>query len=125
MNMTMTYDGTMVMPKNFAVVTEDEMTYVDGGWNIRFDPTKRFGIYSGVNVTLTASVADCAWIIAAGAAFTAVLGSLGVAIPVIGPIIAIKSVIIGAAFVSFAATIVATNDKACKKTFTVTHHIGF
>ncbi len=31
MNMTMTYDGTMVMPKNFAVVTEDEMTYVDGG----------------------------------------------------------------------------------------------
>ena len=34
MNMTMTYDGTMVMPKNYAVVTEDEMTYVDGG----FDP---------------------------------------------------------------------------------------
>ncbi len=33
MNMTMTYDGTMVMPKNFAVVTEDEMTYVDGGWS--------------------------------------------------------------------------------------------
>jgi len=32
MNMTMTYDGTMVMPKNFAVVTEDEMTYVDGGY---------------------------------------------------------------------------------------------
>ena len=32
MNMTMTYDGTMVMPKNFEVVTEDEMTYVDGGW---------------------------------------------------------------------------------------------
>ncbi len=31
MNMTMTYDGTMVMPKNYAVVTEDEMTYVDGG----------------------------------------------------------------------------------------------
>jgi len=29
--MTMTYDGTMVMPKNFVVVTEDEMTYVDGG----------------------------------------------------------------------------------------------
>jgi len=32
MNMTMTYDGTMVMPKNYAVVTEDEMTYVDGGY---------------------------------------------------------------------------------------------
>ena len=31
MNMTMTYDGTMVMPNNYAVVTEDEMTYVDGG----------------------------------------------------------------------------------------------
>ncbi len=31
MNMTMTYYGKMVMPKNYAVVTEDEMTYVYGG----------------------------------------------------------------------------------------------
>jgi len=41
--MTMTYDGTMVMPKNYAVVTEDEMTYVDGG------------VYSSANMTLKAA----------------------------------------------------------------------
>ena len=125
MNMTMTYDGTMVMPKNYAVVTEDEMTYVDGGWDIRFTPTKTYGIYAGVDITLSATVADCAWIIAAGAAFTAAVGALGLAVPLIGPLISAKSFIIGAAFVSVAATIVATNDRACKKTFTITRHIGF
>ena len=29
--MEMTYDGALVMPKNFAAVAEDEMTYVEGG----------------------------------------------------------------------------------------------
>lgn len=29
--MEMCYDGTLVMPANYAVVSEDEMTYVDGG----------------------------------------------------------------------------------------------
>lgn len=29
--MEMTYDGALGMPKNFAVVDEEEMTYVDGG----------------------------------------------------------------------------------------------
>ena len=29
--MEMTYDGALVMPKNFVAVDEDEMTYVDGG----------------------------------------------------------------------------------------------
>ena len=29
--MEMCYDGTLVMPKNYAVVTEEEMTYVEGG----------------------------------------------------------------------------------------------
>ena len=29
--MEMTYDGALVMPKSFAVVDEEEMTYVDGG----------------------------------------------------------------------------------------------
>jgi len=42
MNMTMTYDGTMVMPKNYAVVTEDEMTYVDGGYEKEYH---LWGIY--------------------------------------------------------------------------------
>ena len=29
--MEMCYDGALVMPKSFAVVSNDEMTYVDGG----------------------------------------------------------------------------------------------
>lgn len=42
MNMTMTYDGTMVMPKNYAVVTEDEMTYVDGGGTVNITFSRDF-----------------------------------------------------------------------------------
>ena len=30
-NMEMCYDGVLVMPNNYAVVDEEEMTYVDGG----------------------------------------------------------------------------------------------
>lgn len=29
--MEMCYDGALVMPSNYAVMREDEMTYVDGG----------------------------------------------------------------------------------------------
>lgn len=29
--MTMTYDGTMVMPSKFVVVEQNEMEYIDGG----------------------------------------------------------------------------------------------
>jgi hypothetical protein len=29
----MTYDGTMVLPRNCVAMTTDEMTYVDGGWS--------------------------------------------------------------------------------------------
>ena len=32
--MEMTYDGALVMPKSFAVVDEEEMTYVDGEVNL-------------------------------------------------------------------------------------------
>lgn len=32
--MEMCYDGALIMQKNYSVVTEDEMTYVDGGWCI-------------------------------------------------------------------------------------------
>lgn len=41
-NMEMCYDGALVMPNNYAVVDEEEMTYVDGGvdasikwWGVR------------------------------------------------------------------------------------------
>ena len=32
--MEMTYDGALVMPKSFAAVSEEEMTYVEGGGTI-------------------------------------------------------------------------------------------
>ena len=31
-NMETNYNGTLVMPANYAVVDNDEMMYVDGGW---------------------------------------------------------------------------------------------
>ncbi len=31
--MEMCYDGALIMPKNYAVVNEEEMTYVDGGFD--------------------------------------------------------------------------------------------
>ncbi len=33
--MEMCYDGALVMPKNYAVVNNEEMEYVDGGWSGR------------------------------------------------------------------------------------------
>lgn len=34
--MDMCYDGALVMPSNYAVMNEDEMTYVDGGaWSVK------------------------------------------------------------------------------------------
>ena len=32
--MEMCYDGTLVMPSSYAVMDEEEMTYVEGGWCI-------------------------------------------------------------------------------------------
>lgn len=31
--MEMCYDGALVMPSNYAVMNEEEMTYVEGGWS--------------------------------------------------------------------------------------------
>ena len=122
--MEMCYNSELVMPNNYVVINEEEMTYVDGGWDLKWNVTKTWGIPTGVNVTLTATVSECAWIVAAGAAFAGVCGAAGLAVPVVGPIIATKGFIIGSAFVAFAATIVATHDKACSTKFSCTKHIG-
>ena len=44
--MEMMYNGALVMPNNYAVVNEEEMTYVDGGWAV---DTK----FLGLNLYLT------------------------------------------------------------------------
>ena len=36
--MEMCYDGALVMPSNYAVMGEDEMTYVEGGASVKSDP---------------------------------------------------------------------------------------
>lgn len=33
-NIEMCYDATLVMPSSYAVMEEEEMTYVEGGWCI-------------------------------------------------------------------------------------------
>ena len=44
--MEMCYNSELVMPKNFAVVNAEEMTYVDGGWSLSPE-------WFGFSVTLT------------------------------------------------------------------------
>ena len=38
--MEMCYDGTLVMPSSYAVMSEDEMTYVEGGGTFRVKASK-------------------------------------------------------------------------------------
>lgn len=38
--MEMCYDGTLVMPSSYAVMSEDEMTYVEGGGAYKFQMSR-------------------------------------------------------------------------------------
>ena len=38
--MEMCYDGALVMPSSYAVMSEEEMTYVEGGWTYTLKKTK-------------------------------------------------------------------------------------
>ena len=49
--MEMCYDGALVMPSNYAVMNEDEMTYVDGGVSARIR-------WWGIQITLTGRDAE-------------------------------------------------------------------
>ncbi|MDD6069930.1 MAG: hypothetical protein PUC12_03845 [Clostridiales bacterium] len=44
--MEMCYDGALIMPSSYAVMSEEEMTYVEGGW-------KRVKTWNGVGVRLS------------------------------------------------------------------------
>lgn len=43
--MEMYYDGALVMPKNYAVVDEEEMEYVDGGFYLSSDNCATIATY--------------------------------------------------------------------------------
>ena len=121
----MCYDGALVMPKNYAVVNEEEMTYVDGGWDISTTVRKNsWGIIKGVDVYFTGTVADMAWLVTGAAAAALGLGALLTGIPVVGPIFAAKAYSATCILIGLAATVVATNDRACNKRFTINTYIG-
>ena len=116
--MEMCYDGALVMPSSYAVMDEEEMMYVEGSWSFKYSGLKNIcGIPVGAYFTLSGTVSDMAWIAAAGGAFVATIAGLLLTIPGIGGALALKATVAGGAFVAFAATIVATNDRACKKRF--------
>ena len=48
------YDGALVMPKNYAVVDEEEMTYVEGGWSNTI-----YGSLKSLRTRLDIMIADC------------------------------------------------------------------
>ncbi len=45
--MEMCYDGALVMPKSYALMNEDEMTYVEGGWDGEVFVNNLKGAYNG------------------------------------------------------------------------------
>ena len=76
--MEMCYDGTLVMPSSYAVMDEEEMTYVE--WGIKFSKT-----LTGYKITLSArNCGDLVALAAAGSVsmstVSAVLGLSGVGI---------------------------------------------
>ena len=75
--MEMCYDGTLVMPSSYAIMNEEEMTYLEGGWclerqwwgyNIYLTHNERVKLTSGQTI----------------AALVAGLSSMGLAAAVIG-----------------------------------------
>lgn len=80
--MEMCYDGALVMPSNYAVMSEDEMMYVDGGWcvekkwwgaNIYLTHEERRGITTGQAVVEGLIAAG---LVSAGVG-AAILGAVG------------------------------------------------
>lgn len=86
--MEMCYDGALVMPNSYAVVNEEEMTYVDGGFYMTNEDCKVFVWALGVTVTENAAGIAAA-ISAMGSAG---LASIASSIPVLGWVVGIVGV---------------------------------
>ena len=52
--MEMCYDGALVMPNSFALVTEDEMEYIDGGWSGGLVLQNLWGLVSNIGLNVAA-----------------------------------------------------------------------
>lgn len=80
--MEMCYDGTLVMPSSYAVMEEEEMTYVEGGWCIE---NKLWGY----NIFLTHKQRQHLTTGQAIAGFASGLVSLGVGTAILGAFVTI------------------------------------
>lgn len=67
--MEMTYNGTLVMPANYAVVNEEEMTYVEGGASASV-----YGTASNIKARLDAIISLALAGTGTGTAIGAVIG---------------------------------------------------
>ena len=59
--MEMCYDGALVMPSNYAVMSEDEMMYVDGGKAITINRTTIRNAIASVWATIS-GISTIAWL---------------------------------------------------------------
>ncbi len=95
--MEMCYDVALVMPNNYAVVNEEEMTYVDGGFYMSSDSCSTIATYvygAGFGVTAVLTIAAItSKLQAAGSAVITFLRGLGATVG--GVIGAIVGTIIG------------------------------
>ncbi len=73
--MEMIYNGTLAMPANYTSVTEEEMTYVEGGG--RASVTVKFGLTENLRKAVFNTGVGVVTSIAVGA-ITAALGATGV-----------------------------------------------
>ncbi len=59
--MDMCYDGALVMPSNYAVMSEEEMTYVEGGGSITINRTTIKKALASIWATIS-GVSTMAWL---------------------------------------------------------------
>jgi hypothetical protein len=107
--MDLCYDGALVMPSNYALMNEEEMTYVEGGGTLTFGITISknsmiIGLLSAIGGALTVAKATAALTAATAAIITAIeLGTAGTATLYCGAIVlALGSII--PTIASFAVT---------------------
>lgn len=91
--MEMCYDGTLVMPRNYVKVTNDEMTYVEGGTVRRYGSTVVFTLNRYQCADAAAILAGASVLAFTVAGVTGLLGhiELAIALTIAGGIIGIGS----------------------------------
>lgn len=93
--MEMCYDVALVMPKNYAVVSDDEMTYVDGGYYMNHDECLALAGALCITAAEGAPAIAAAISAAGGAGLSAIAGS----VPVLGWVVGL----VGAGYLIFQA----------------------